>query len=237
MIQTHLTTNKSELQNPNTGNGFWASWRWWLFPSFVGLILVIYFVDPFIGDWDGLDYTMLSLAGYPSSMALGRNLFIFGNHLLFVIARSLFQLQPEHAYLLFKYAVVVQAPLAVIACWYLSFKLTKSVYKATIAALLVVFCPVFVLYGGQVMTDVPSVLLLAVALIIHLRGIEQRSLWQILLAAALMGLGMNLRETLGFFAPWLVIGPLAFGWRLRGRELWYVLASCVVVLIFSFCWF
>jgi len=49
-------------------------------PALAGLLLVLYFVDPFIGDWDGLDYTMLSLAGYPSSMALGRNLFIFGNH-------------------------------------------------------------------------------------------------------------------------------------------------------------
>ena len=44
-------------------------------------MLVLYFVDPFIGDWDGMDYTMLSLDGYPSSMALGRNLFILHNHL------------------------------------------------------------------------------------------------------------------------------------------------------------
>ena len=225
------------MQTTTAVAGFWPSWRWWLLPTLVGLVLVVYFVDPFIGDWDGIDYTMLSLSGYPSSMALGRNLFIFGNHLLFVVAKNLFQLQPEHAYLLFKYAVVVQAPLGVIACWYLSFKLTKSVQIATIAALLIVFSPVFVLYGGQVMTDVPSVLLLSGALIIHLRGIEQRSLWQILLAAALMGLGMNLRETIGFFAPWLVLGPLAFGWRLRGRDLLYVLASCVVFLLFAFGWF
>ena len=170
-------------------------------------------------------------------MALGRNLFIFGNHVLFVVANTLFHLQPENAYLLFKYAVVAQAPLGVIACWYLSFKFTRSLYVATIAALLIVFSPVFVLYAGQVMTDVPSVLLLSGALIIHLRGIEQRSLWQILVAAALMGLGMNLRETIGFFAPWLVVGPLAFGWKLRGRQLWYVLTSCLVFVVFAFGWF
>ena len=56
---------------------FWQAWRWWLPPALIALALVLYFVDPFIGDWDGMDYTMLSLAGYPSSMALGRNLFIF----------------------------------------------------------------------------------------------------------------------------------------------------------------
>ena len=94
---------------------FWHSWRWWLPPVLIGFVLVLYFVDPFIGDWDGMDYTMLSLAGYPSSMALGRNLFIFGNHLLFVTAKALFNVRPENAYLVFKYAVVAQAPLAVMA--------------------------------------------------------------------------------------------------------------------------
>jgi hypothetical protein len=243
LIQTHLTTNTSEANNilashhTTTVPGFWAAWRWWLLPSLAGVLLVLYFVDPFIGDWDGIDYTMLSLAGYPSSMALGRNLFIFSNHILFVLAQSLFQLQPENAYLLFKYAVVAQAPFAVIGCWYLSLKLTKSVYAATIAALLIVFSPVFVLYGGQVMTDVPSVLLLTTALLVHIRGIQRRSLWQLLLAAALMGLGMNLRETIGFYVPWLIVGPFAFGWKLRGRELLYVLASCVVFVAFAFGWF
>ena len=69
---------------------FLKSWRWWSIPALLGLILVLWFVDPFIGDWDGLDYTMLSLAGYPSSMALGRNLFIFENHALYQLAHRLF---------------------------------------------------------------------------------------------------------------------------------------------------
>ena len=33
---------------------------------------------------------------------------------------AVFNVQPEHAYLIFKYAVVAQAPLAVIACWVLA---------------------------------------------------------------------------------------------------------------------
>jgi hypothetical protein len=40
-----------------------------------------------------MDYTMLSIEGYPSSMALGRNLFIFSNHFLFVVARELFNVR------------------------------------------------------------------------------------------------------------------------------------------------
>jgi hypothetical protein len=210
---------------------------WWTIPALVGLGLVLLFVDPFIGDWDGMDYTMLSLAGYPSSMALGRNLFIFGNHALFVVARSIFNVQPENAYLIFKYAVVAQVPFAVIACWVLARKLSGSIYTATVASFLLVFSPVFVLYGGQVMTDVPSVLILAVALILHINGLEKKNLTFVLLGAALMGLGVNLRETIGFFLPWLVLGPFVFGWQLRRRDILYITASCVVFLVLSFGWF
>src|SRR5438876_10173142 len=150
-----------------------SAWRWWLPPALIALILILVFVDPFIGDWDALEYTVSALRGVPSSMALGRSLFIFYNHGLYVIAHSVFDLPPERAYLLFKYTVVAQGVLAVIACWKLTRDLTDSLYAATIAALLVTFSPVFVMYSGQVMTDVPALLLLAVALIIHLRGIRQ----------------------------------------------------------------
>ncbi len=195
------------------------------------------FVDPFIGDWDGLDYTMLSIAGYPSSMALGRNLFIFGNYALYETAHLLFNVQPESAYLIFKYAVVAQAPFAVIACWLLARQFSDSVHAATLAALFVVFSPVFVLYGGQVMTDVPSVLVLATALIIHYRGLQQNQIWMVLLGAALLGLGMNLRETIGFYLPWLVLAPFVCGWKLGRREILMVLLSCALFFVFGFGWF
>ena len=216
---------------------FWAAWRWWLPPALISLALTLYFIDPFIGDWDGMDYTMLSLAGYPSSMALGRNLFIFGNHALYQMFHALFNVPPENAYLIFKYAVVAQAPLAVVACWILARDVTGSLYSATLAALFIVFSPVFVLYGGQVMTDVPSVLLLAVALIIHLRGIQQRRTSLLMIGAALLGLGVNLRETMGFYAVWLALAPFALGWKLRRRELGLVALSLVVFLFLALGWF
>ena len=216
---------------------FWRAWRWWLPPAVISLVLVLCFVDPFIGDWDGIDYTIQSLTGYPSSMALGRNLFIFSNHALFLVGQKLFHIQPENAYLIFKYAVVAQSPPAVIACWILARDISGSLYTATTAALLVVFSPVFVLYGGQVMTDVPSVLLLATALIIHTRGVQQKRFWLVIAGAGLMGLGMNLRETVGFYVPWLVLAPFVFGWKFQRREILYVAASCVVFALLAFGWF
>jgi hypothetical protein len=219
-------------------SSFWRSWRWWLPPSVGGTILVLYFVDPFIGDWDGLDYTMLSIAGYPSSMALGRNLFIFGNHLIYQLAHSLFHVPLVDAYLLFKYSVVAQAPLALIACWVLARDVSRSIHTATLATMILAFSPVFVLYGGQVMTDVPSVLLLAIALIVHLRGVQKDSATLTLLGAALLGFGMNLRETLGFYAPWLILAPFLLGRAASfRRNAVLVLLSLVVFVICAFGWF
>jgi hypothetical protein len=227
----------SVVSEPAETLSFWRAWPWWSVPALTGLILVIIFVDPFIGDWDGIDYTILSLAGYPSSMALGRNLFIFGNHALYQIAHSIFNVAPEHAYLIFKYAVVAQAPLAVVACWALARDFSKSVHTATLAAVLLISSPVFVLYGGQVMTDVPSVLLLSLALIIHYRGIQQQRLWMVITGAALLGLGVNLRETMGFYAPWLVVAPFVCGWRFQRKQIFGVAVSCLVFLFFAISWF
>ena len=232
-----MAGNNAADEPVDRGLSFWRAWSWWLVPAVVGLILVLLFVDPFIGDWDGMDYTMLSLAGYPSSMALGRNFFIFGNHALYEIAHAVFKVQPEHAYLIFKYAVVAQAPLAVIACWVLARDVSRSIHTATLAALFLVFSPVFVLYGGQVMTDVPSVLLLSVALIVHYRGLQQERVWLVLFGAALLGLGVNLRETMGFYAPWLVVAPFVCGWRFRRRQILIVAASCLLFLLCATSWF
>lgn len=218
-------------------SSFWGTWFWWVPPALISIALTLYYTDPFIGDWDGIDYTILSLAGYPSSMALGRNLFIFGNHALYQVFHALLNVPPENAYLIFKYAVVAQVPLAVVACWILARDVSGSLYSATLAALFVVFSPIFILYGGQVMTDVPSVLLLAAALIIHLRGIQQRRTSLLLIAAALLGLGVNLRETMGFYVVWLALAPFALGWRLQRRELRIVGLSLVMFLLLALGWF
>src|SRR6266481_4622223 len=208
-------TNRTSANKP----AMLSAWRWWLPPAALALVFILIFVDPFIGDWDALEYTLNALHGTPSSMALGRGLFIFFNHALYVFAHAVFHLQPRHAYLLFKHVVVAQGPLAVIACWILTRDLSGSKYAATIAALLLTFSPVFVIYSGQVMTDVPALLLTTVALIVHLRGLQQRKVWLVILGAALLGAGVNLRETVGFYGPWLIFAPFVCGWRPNRRGL------------------
>ena len=207
---------------------------YWLPPALVALILTLVYLNPFIGDWDGLDYTIFSLHARPSSMALGRSLFTLSNFALYKFAHALFNLQPDHAYLLFKFAVVIETVLAVIVCWLLGRELTGSLGAATLSSLLVAVSPILVIYGGQVMTDVPSILFTALALLVHVRGVKEQRTGLILAGAALLGLGVNLRETVGFYLPWLIVAPLVAGWKFNGRTIAIIVSSLLAFFLLAF---
>jgi hypothetical protein len=213
--------------------GFLAEWRWWLLPALLSLALALYFLDPFIGDWDALDYTVLSIAGKPSTLLFGRMLFIFTNHAVWKVAHALFNLQPDKAYLLFKYAVVLESSLAVIVWWRLARELTKSVEAATIASLLLAFSSFFIIYSGQVMTEVPSIFLLGLGLFIHLRGLQKRSFLTLLAGAALLGLSVNLREGTALYGVWLVLVPFTCGWKLNRRDVAMIALTCALFFLFA----
>ena len=164
-------------------------------------------------------------------MLFGRMLFIFTNHAAYRAAHALFGLPAEEAYLLFKYMVVAQTPFAVVACWTLARELSNSLQTATVAAFMLALSPFFIVYSGQAMTETPSILLLSVALITHLRGVRARVSWQVLLGAALLGLCVNIREPVGFFGVWLLLAPhCCYGWKPKGRELFITALACALFL-------
>jgi hypothetical protein len=209
------------------------SWVYWFPPALVGLALTLVYLNPFIGDWDGLDYTIASIQGEPSSMALGRALFTFTNHALYAIGHKLFAVAPEHAYIIFKVAVVAQMPLAIIACWVFTRDLTGSRESGAVAASLVALSPMMVIYGGQVMTDVPSVFLTATALAIHVRGLQTNRSALVWAGAIVLGLAVNMRETAGLYFSWLVIAPFVAGWQLNRRTAAAVFGSLLLFAMFA----
>ncbi len=207
------------------------AWRWWLPPALLAFLLTLLFVDPFAGDWDALDYAILALRGAPSSMLFGRTLFILTNHYAYCLAHALFGLQPEHAYLLFKYMVVGESPLAIVGMWALARRLTHDVRAATVAALMLALSPFYIVYGGQAMTEIPSILLLTVGLALHLRGIQHRRWSLILVSAALLGLGVNVRESVALYGLWLALAPFIYRWKLDARTLVLTAAACALFLV------
>lgn len=195
------------------------AWRWWLAPALLALLLALLFIDPFAGDWDALDYTVLALNGAPSSMLFGRTLFIYANHVAFKLAHALFGLPAEHAYLLFKYMVVFENPLAVVGLWACARRLTGNARAATLAALLLALSPFYIIYGGQAMTEIPSVLLLTGGLALHLRGMQHRRWACIFVSAALLGASVNVRESVALYGVWLAVAPFVYRWKLDARTL------------------
>lgn len=219
---------------PRAAPSLLSQWRWWLPVALLSLALSFIFQDPFAGDWDSLDYTVLAVNGWePSSMLLGRMLYIFTNRVAFLITHALFGLPAEKAYLLFKYMVIAQVPLATVSLWALARELSGSVRTATVAALMLALSPFYVVYGGQAMTEIPSILLLCAALTIHLRALRQRKMGSVLLGAALLGLGVNLREGVALFGLWLVLAPFACGWRWKASELATTAAACAVFFVLA----
>lgn len=208
-----------------------AAWRSWLPPALVALLLALLFRDPFAGDWDALDYTVLALRGAPSSMLFGRTLFIFTNHYAYALAHAVFGLQPEHAYLLFKYMVICASPLAIVGMWAFARRLSGSTKTATISALLLALSPFFVIYSGQAMTEIPSLVLLTSGLALNLRGLHERRAGLILLSAALLGLSVNVRESVALYGLWLVVAPLVYRWKLDAPTLGLTATACAIFFI------
>jgi hypothetical protein len=97
--------------------------------------------------------------------------------------------------------------------------------------LLLALSPFYIIYSGQAMTEIPSLLILAVALTIHLEGLRSRRVALVLVGAALLGLGVNVREAALLFAPWLVVGPLACGWKLSRREMSVTGLACLAFVV------
>jgi hypothetical protein len=210
-------------------SSFLSYWRWWSLPALLSLLLAIIFQDPFAGDWDSLDYTVLAIEGKPSSMLLGRILFIYTNHLLWLLFNNLFNLQAEQAYLLFKYFVITLTPFAVLACWALCREITSDKRIATLSSLLLLLSPFFVVYSGQAMTEIPSILLLCSSLTLYIRGLKEESNTLILAGAALLGATVNIREGAILYAPLLILLPYIYGLNLLKNALKLTLAC----LLFS----
>src|SRR4029078_2108362 len=69
---------------------------------------------------------------------------------------------------------------------------------------------------------------------VDLRGVQRRRVWLLLAGAFLLGLGVNLRETVGFLLPWLVIAPFLAGWKFDRRTIAVVGLSVLLFFAVAF---
>jgi hypothetical protein len=154
---------------------------------------------PFIGDlgWR-LDYTVASIGGEPSSMALAARAVYADEPCLFTIAHKLFWRPRLSMHISFSSSLSL--PSAARNCRVLGAgpDLHRSRESAT-CGMLVALSPMMVIYGGQVMTDVPSVFLSRRRWHSLASDCRRQGSALVFAGAIVLGLAVNMRETAALF--------------------------------------
>ncbi|MFN0121172.1 MAG: glycosyltransferase family 39 protein [Blastocatellia bacterium] len=185
--------------------------------------------DPFFADWDSYDYTAAVIQGTPSSLGLGRALFLAGNRGLWLCAHELFNLAPEQAYSVIKYGVIAQSGFATLGCYALFREVTAKGKAALWATLLVALSPLYVVYSGRGMTEIPGLLMFSWSLWWVLRSLRLGKATTYLFAAFLFGLSANVREFAVFYLPVVGVAGWLYGFRWKRPLLATVVAICGVL--------
>src|SRR5262245_10018674 len=190
--------------------------------------------DEFLTDWDSFDYTVYAVQGWPSALGLGRSLFIGYNHLLWIIAHRWFEVPPEQAHLVLRYAVIAQSGPAIAGFYLLCKELTASRLAAFFGALLVAASPYFIIYSGRAMSEIPAILLLSWSLWWMLRSLRLGRLNSFLMGSFLFGLSANIREFAVFYLPFVLLAAIIHGsqWKLGLKGLGLAILGALSGVIF-----
>lgn len=194
----------------------WCSdYRTWLPLMLLSWGLAWGFQDAFISDWDGFDYTSYAVRNLPSALGLGRALFLAYNHLLWLLAHHSLGVPPEDAYLVLRYGVIAQSGPAILGLYALFKELTASRLGATLGALSFALSPVFIVYSGRAMSEIPAFLMLGWALWWTLRSLRLGRVKSFYVGALLVGLSANIREFAVFYLPAIPLAARHYGllWR------------------------
>jgi hypothetical protein len=165
----------------------------------------------------------------PSTLGLGRALFLGYNSLLWEMAHAWAGMAPENAYLALRYGVIAQAGLGVIGVYALCKELTSSRLAAFFGALTVSLSPYYIMYSGRAMSEIPGLLALSWSLWWMAQSLRTGKTGRFLMAAALLGLSANIREFAVFYFPFIPIAARIY----RGR--WR--AGCVALAVAVICAF
>jgi hypothetical protein len=190
--------------------------------------------DPFISDWDGFDYTVHIVQHKPSTLGLGRALFLGYNSGLWELAHTWAGLSPEKAYLALRYGVIAQAGAGVIGVYALCKELTASRLASFFGALIVSLSPYYIIYSGRAMSEVPGLLALSWSLWWMARSLRTGKTGRFLAAAALLGLSANIREFAVFYFPFIPVAARIYRgrWRTGFVALLLAVACAFVGMIF-----
>jgi len=173
----------------------------------IALYLYLAGSAPFLGQWDSFDYLKQIVSHELSSLGIGRPVYLGYNILLWESMRKLFDLGPLQVERVAMAGTVLIGVLGVFLFQRLACRILPSP-ASSMAALALAVSPVYAIYAGFIMTEVPMlVALIGAALILWQPG-GKHPVLKTIAAGVLFGLAVGIREqalTLGAAYLWILL--------------------------------
>jgi hypothetical protein len=204
----------------------------------VALFLVACFIyyagkAPFIGQWDSFDYLKQTVTHRLSDLAFGRPVFIGYNVVLWEISKHLFRLAPSQVEGVVMTGIILAGAVGVLVFRKLARELLPSPASEA-ATLALMLSPMYVVYAGSVMTEVPMLTVAMAAAVVLWVSAGRHSTAGPLAGGLLIGLATGIREqaiTLAGACLWILWVRLPdLSSRLRAWVLFGVSTGVAVAL-------
>ena len=197
--------------------------------------LYLYFTGcaPFLGQWDSFDYLKQIVSHQLSALGIGRPVFLGYNILLWESLRKIFHLDPLHLEFVAMAGTILLGVLGVLLFRRLAGRVLSGPV-ASMAALALAVSPVYAIYSGFIMTEVPMLAaLLAAALLLWKPG-DQPAPWRDIAGGIFFGLAVGIREqalTLGAAYLWILFARGGSGLGRLRSTMRFGLAAAAVILV------
>jgi hypothetical protein len=187
---------------------------------------------PFLGQWDSFDYLKQIVSHQLSALGIGRPVYVAYNILLWEASRRVFHLQPLQVEMVAMWTTILLGALGVLFFLRLALRMLPSP-AGKMAALALAVSPVYAIYSGYIMTEVPMLVALFAAALLLWKSSERHPLLTDVAAGILFGFAVGIREqalTLGAAFLWIIFSRRKeMAHRLRSTLL-FGAASAIVIL-------
>ncbi len=161
---------------------------------------------PFFGQWDSFDYLKQTVTHRLSDLGFGRPVFIGYNIALWEVSRRLFGLAVAQVDAVLMAGVIIAGGLGILAFSGLAGRMLHG-RAARMAVLALLLSPMYAVYSGFIMTEVPMLAVLTTAAFVLWTGGERYPTLSCLAGGTLFGLAVGIREqaiTLGAGFLWIL---------------------------------
>ena len=187
---------------------------------------------PFLGQWDSFDYLKQIVTHQLSALGVGRPVFLGYNILLWESFRRLFHLNLLNVEIIVMAGTILLGVLGVILFRRFA-NLVLPAPASHMAAMALAVSPVYAIYSGFIMTEVPMLVALIASALLLWKPSARHPLLSDVTGGILFGLAVGIREqalTLGAAFLWIVFSRRHSNLDRLRSALLFGLASAFIVL-------